>query len=76
MAKILLIGMFIITLFMYLVIVGASKNKTAEEIAKEKTTEKQDTYHTLVIDERKTFSIKQVATIIKEGKKTPIYLTV
>lgn len=31
MTKILLIGMFIITLFMYLVIVGASKNKTAEE---------------------------------------------
>lgn len=56
------------------VALGVKIPKTNEEIAKEKTTEKQDTYHTLVIDERKTFSVKQVATIIKEGKKTPIYL--
>jgi len=36
------------------VALGVKIPKTNEEIAKEKTTEKQDTYHTLVIDERKT----------------------
>lgn len=56
------------------VALGVKIPKTNDEIAEEKTTEKKDTYHTLVIDERKTFTIEQVATIIKESKNTPIYL--
>ena len=58
------------------VALGVKIPKTDEEIEKEVTTEKADTYHTLVIDERKTFTIEQVVTIIKESKNTPIYLHV
>lgn len=52
--------------------------KTEKEIIDEKTLEKDIDikYHTLVIDERKTFTIDQVVTIIKASKNTPIYLNV
>ena len=50
--------------------------KDKEEIEKEVTTERTLNYHTLIIDERKTFTIEQVATIIKASKNTPIYLQV
>lgn len=50
--------------------------KTNQEIEEEITTEKDNTYHTLVIDERKTFTVEQVATIIKASKDTPIYMPV
>lgn len=50
--------------------------KTDKEIEKEVTTEENNTYHTLVIDERKTFSVEQVATIIKESRDTPIYMPI
>lgn len=50
------------------------KNDT--EIEKEVTTEKENTYHTLVIDERKTYTIEQLVTIIKASKNTPIYMQV
>ncbi len=58
------------------VALGVKIPKTDEEIEKEATTEKTDTYHTLLIDERKTFTIEQVVTIIKESINTPIYLHV
>ena len=58
------------------VALGVKIPKTNEEIEKETTTEKTATYHTLVIDERKTFTIEQVVTIIKASKNTPIYLHV
>lgn len=58
------------------VALGVRIPKTAEEIEKEVTTEKTNTYHTLVIDERKTFTIEQVVTIIKASKDTPIYMHV
>lgn len=52
--------------------------KTKEEIIDENTKEKDNNikYHTLIIDERNTFSIEQVAIIIKASKDTPIYLPV
>ena len=51
--------------------------KTGEEKISENTREKQDIkYHTLVINEKETFSIEQIATIIKASKDTPIYLNV
>ncbi len=53
---------------------GIKIPKSDEEIEKEAITEKSNTYHTLVIDERKTFTIEQIVTIIKASKKTPIYL--
>lgn len=56
------------------VALGVKIPKTDKEIEKEKTTEKQDTYHTLIIDERKTFTIEQVVEIIKASQNTPIYL--
>ena len=37
--KILIINMFVIAVFMYLIILGASKNKTAEEIEQEEKNE-------------------------------------
>lgn len=56
---------------------GVELPKDKEKIIKEATTEKSEiTYHTLVIDERKTFTIEQIALLIKESKKTPIYLHV
>lgn len=55
---------------------GVEIPKSDEEIEKEVTTEKQDSYNTLVIDEKKTFTIEQVVTIIKASKDTPIYLHV
>lgn len=55
---------------------GVKIPKSDEEIEKESITERSNNYHTLVIDERKTFTIEQVVTIIKESKKTPIYLHV
>ncbi len=53
---------------------GVKIPKDDKQIEKEVTTEKTDTYHTLVIDERKTFTIEQIVTIIKASKNTPIYL--
>lgn len=52
--------------------------KSKEEIIAESTKEKNNDikYHTLKIDERKTFSVEQIVTIIKESKDTPIYLPV
>lgn len=55
---------------------GVKIPKSNEEIEKEATTEKEDTYHVLKIDERKTFTIEEVETIIKASKNTPIYLHV
>ena len=51
--------------------------KDEEKIIKENTTEKADiNYHTLTIDERDTFTIEQIATIIKASRNTPIYMQV
>lgn len=55
---------------------GVKLPKKAEEIEKEETTQQTNTYHTLFIDERKTFTIDQVVTIIKASKDTPIYMHV
>ena len=46
------------------------KPKTKEEQKEEFT----QNYHTLVIDEKKTYKIEEIATIIKASKDTPIYL--
>lgn len=57
--------------------VGIKIPKTDKEKELEATVEQQDiTYHTLLIDERKTFTIEQVATIIKASMNTPIYMHV
>lgn len=48
------------------------KNKTKEE-QKEEFFSK---YHTLVIDEKKTFTIEEIVKLIKSSKETPIYLHV
>ncbi len=58
------------------VALGIKIPKTTEEKIKEATTESVSTYHTLVIDEQKTFTIEQIATLIKGSKGTPIYLQV
>ena len=58
------------------VALGVKIPKTDEEIEKQATTEKEDTYHKLIIDERKTFTIEQIVTIIKASRNTPIYLNV
>lgn len=51
--------------------------KTEKQKIEKNTQEKKDiTYHTLIIDDRKTFTIEQIAIIIKESKNTPIYLQV
>lgn len=50
--------------------------KNDKEIEKKVTTKSENTFHTLTIDERKTFTLEQVATIIKASKNTPIYLHV
>lgn len=51
--------------------------KTEEEKINENTKEEQDIkYHTLIIDDRMTFTIEQIATIIKASESTPIYLNV
>ncbi len=52
--------------------------KTKEEIEKEVTTKKDEDikYHTLVIDERKTYNIEQLITLINASKETPIYMHV
>ncbi len=51
--------------------------KTEKEKIKENTIENNDiTFHTLVIDERKTFTIEQIVLIIKESKNTPIYINI
>ena len=51
--------------------------KTDEQKINEKTKNDPDIkYHTLVIDERKTFTIEQVATIIRASRNTPIYINV
>ena len=44
--------------------------KTKEE----KKEEQYKKYHTLVIDERKTFKFDEIILLIKESKNTPIYL--
>jgi len=56
--------------------IGIKIPKDDKELEKMATTEEKSTYHTLAIDERKTFTIEQVATIIKASKDTPIYLHV
>lgn len=52
--------------------------KTKEEIEREVTTKNGDEikYHTLVIDERKTYTVEQLITLIKASKNTPIYMHV
>ena len=46
------------------------KAKTREE----KQEEFNNKFHTLVINEKKTYTVEQVALLIKESKNTPIYL--
>lgn len=58
-----------------------AKNVKLPKIEKEKidnaTKEKNEIqYHTLSIDERKTFTVDEIITIIKASKNTPIYLNV
>ncbi|MBP3254913.1 MAG: site-specific integrase [Clostridia bacterium] len=55
--------------------VEKSKGKSIKTI-EEKQEEMLNSYHTLIIDERKTFSIENVAMLIKESKGTPIYMHV
>lgn len=55
--------------------IGIKLPKTEEEKIKEATTIKEDyKFHILKIDETKTFSIEQIALLIKKSKNTPIYL--
>lgn len=51
--------------------------KTEEEKIDSITKEKNEIqYHTLSVDERKTFTVEEIITIIKASKNTPIYLNV
>lgn len=55
------------------------KEKEQEKIKNKKTKQKNpeenySNYHTLVIDERKTYKLEEVAILIKESKGTPIHL--
>lgn len=53
------------------------KDKTKGKSIKtkeEKQEEFYENYHTLVIDERKTFTFEEVVLLIKESKNTPIHL--
>lgn len=49
-----------------------NKGKTKEQIKEEY----EKSYHTLVIDERKTYTVEQIITLIKASKDTPIYLQI
>lgn len=52
-------------------------NKEKENKSKEEKKEEfNNSYHTLVIDEKKTFSIEEIVTIIRASKVTPIYMHV
>ncbi len=48
-----------------------SKDKETKE---EKIEEFNNNYHTLVIDEKKTYKIEEIVTLIKASKNTPVYL--
>ena len=52
-----------------------AKEKSRNKRTIEKTDEdKYSNYHTIIIDERKTFKLEEIVSFIKESRGTPIYM--